>query len=131
MTPILRQEALALNQDARFNTSLLAEATTRSLFPQRLGASFLGVLGGIALLLSAVGLYSVMSHAVTQRTPEMGIGMALGTRPGDVPGLVLRQGLRLIAPGLLAGSVIALASARMVGGMLATQVDPMVALRDE
>ena len=118
MTPVLRQEALVLNQDAVFSTRLLSEATTRSLFPERVAASFLGVVGGIAMLLSAIGLYSVMSYAVSQRTQEMGIRMALGARPSDVIGLVLRQGLRLIVPGLVAGSVIALAAARIVGGML-------------
>jgi predicted permease len=118
MTPVLRQEALALNQDAVFSTRLLSEATTRSLFAQRVAASFLGVVGGIALLLSAIGLYSVMSYAVSQRTQEMGIRMALGAQPGDVLTLVLRQGLRLIVPGLLGGSVVALAAARIVGGML-------------
>jgi len=119
MTPALRQEALALNQDAaQFSTRLLSEATTRSLFAQRVAASFLSVLGGIALLLSAVGLYSVMSYAVIQRTQEVGVRMALGARPRDVLKLVLRQGLRLIVPGLIAGSAIALAAARIVGGML-------------
>jgi ABC-type antimicrobial peptide transport system permease subunit len=48
----------------------------------------------------------------------MGIRMALGARPGDVVGLVLRQGFRLIVPGLLTGSVVALAASRIVGGML-------------
>lgn len=118
MTPVLRQEALALNQDAVFTTGLLAEATTRSLFAQHVAATLLGVVGGIALLLSAIGLYSVMSYAVSQRIQEMGIRMALGARPADVIGLVLRQGLRLIVPGLVAGCIIALAAARMVAGML-------------
>jgi ABC-type antimicrobial peptide transport system permease subunit len=118
MTPILRQEALALNQDAVFSTKLLSEATTRSLFAQRVAASLLGVVGGLSLLLAVIGLYGVMSYAVSQRTQEMGIRMALGARPGDVIGLVLRQGLRLIVPGVLAGSIAALAAARVVGGML-------------
>jgi predicted permease len=118
MTPVLRREALALNQDAVFSTRLLSEATAGSLFAQHVAASLLGVLGGISLLLAAVGLYSVMSYAVSLRTQEMGIRMALGAQPGDVLGLVLRQGLRLAVPGLLAGSVIALAAARIVGGML-------------
>jgi len=163
LTPVLRQEALALNQDAVFSTGLLSEATARSLLAQRVAASFLGVLGGISLLLSAIGLYSVMSYAVSQRTQEMGVRMALGAQPRHVLQLVLRQGIRLIVPGVLAGSVIALAAARIVGGMLvdvspsdpltfvaaaaflgliamfasylpalrATQVDPMVALRNE
>ncbi|HSB15546.1 MAG TPA: FtsX-like permease family protein, partial [Bryobacteraceae bacterium] len=118
MTPVLRREALALNQDAIFTTRLLSDATTGSLFAQRTAASLLGVIGGISLLLAAVGLYSVMSYAVSQRTQEMGIRMALGAQPSDVLGLVLREGLRLTVPGLLAGSVIALAAARIVGGML-------------
>jgi predicted permease len=118
MTPVLRREALALNQDAVFSTRLLSDATTGSLFAQHAAASLLGVVGGISLLLAAIGLYSVMSYAVSQRTQEMGIRMALGAQPGDVLGLVLREGLRLTVPGLLAGSVIALAAARLVGGML-------------
>jgi predicted permease len=118
VTPVLRREALALNQDAVFSTRLLSEATTGSLFAQRVAASLLGVVGGIALLLAAVGLYSVLSYAVSQRTQEMGIRMALGAQSGDVLGLVLRQGFRLNVPGVLAGSIIALAAARSVGGML-------------
>jgi predicted permease len=118
MTPVLRQEALALNQDAVFSTRLLSDATTQSLFAQHVAASLLGVVGAISLLLAAIGLYSVMSYAVSQRTQEMGIRMALGAQRGDVVGLVLREGLRLTVPGLVAGSVMSLAAARIVGGML-------------
>jgi predicted permease len=118
MTPDLRREALALNHDAVFSTRLLSEATTGSLFPQHLAASLLSVVGGISLLLAAIGLYSVMTYAVSQRTQEMGIRMAMGALPGDVAGLVLREGLRLTVPGLLAGGVIALAAARIVRGLL-------------
>jgi ABC-type antimicrobial peptide transport system permease subunit len=118
MTPMLRQEALALNQDAVFTTRLLSEATAGSLYAQSVAAKLLGVVGGISLLLAAIGLYSVMSYAVSQRTQEMGIRMALGARRGDVLGLVLRDALRSMVPGLLAGSVLALVSARMAGGLL-------------
>jgi len=118
MTATLRREALALNQDAVFSTSLLSDATTRSLYAQHVAANLLGVVGGISLLLAAVGLYSVMSYAVSQRTQEMGLRMALGAQPGDVLRAVMREGLRLTVPGLVAGSVIALAAARIVGGML-------------
>jgi predicted permease len=130
MTPVLRREALALNQDAVFSTTLLSDATTRSLFAQRAAAGLLGVVGGISLLLAAVGLYSVMSYAVSQRTQEMGIRMALGARPGNLLAMVLREGLRLTVPGLLAGSVIALVAARVVGGMLVnvSSSDPLTFL---
>jgi ABC-type antimicrobial peptide transport system permease subunit len=118
MTPVLRREALALNQDAVFTTRSLSDATTGSLFAQHVAASLLAVVGAISLLLAAIGLYSVMSYAVSQRTQEMGIRMALGAQPGDVLGLVLKDGLRLIVPGLAAGTLMALAAARIVGGML-------------
>ena len=118
ITPVLRREALALNQDAVFSTTSLSDATTASLFAQRIAASMMGVVGGISLILAAIGLFSVMSYAVSQRTQEMGIRMALGAKPGDVFGLVLREGFRLTIPGLLAGGLIALAAARVVGGML-------------
>jgi predicted permease len=127
MTPVLRREALALNQDAVFSTRLLSDATMGSLFAQHVVASLLGVVGGLSLLLAAVGLFSVMSYAVSQRTQEMGIRMALGAQPADVLGMVLREGLRLTVPGLLAGSVIALAAARTVSGMLVnvSATDPL------
>ncbi len=118
MTPVLRREALALNQDAVFSTRLLSDATSDSLFAQHAAASLLGVVGGISLLLAAIGLYSVMSYAVSQRTQEMGIRMALGAQPGAVLRQVLKEGLRLTVAGLIAGSVLALAAARIVGGML-------------
>jgi ABC-type antimicrobial peptide transport system permease subunit len=96
----------------------LSDATTGSLFAQHVAASLLGLVSGISLLLAVIGLYSVMSYAVSQRTHEMGIRMALGATPGAVLGLVLREGLRLTVPGLVAGSLVALAAARVVSGML-------------
>jgi ABC-type antimicrobial peptide transport system permease subunit len=127
VTAALRREALALNQDAAFSTELLSEATARSLFAQRAAAGLLGAVSGICLLLAAVGLYSVMSYAVSQRTQEMGIRLALGAQPGDVLGMVLREGLRLTVPGLLAGGAIALVATRVIGGMLTgvSTADPL------
>jgi predicted permease len=127
VTADLRREALALNQDAVFSTGLLSEATARSLFAQRAEAGLLGAVGGICLLLAAVGLYSVMSYAVSQRTQEIGIRMALGAQPGDLLGMVLREGLRLAARGLLAGGSLALAATRVTGGLLTgvSAADPL------
>ena len=114
----LRREALALNQDAVFTTMLLSEATTAALYPQKVAASLLSVLGIVALLLAATGLYSVMSYAVSQRTHELGLRMALGAQPGTVLGLVVRQALSLTLPGLAAGIAAAFAASRLVSSML-------------
>ena len=64
------------------------------------------------------GLYSVMAYAVSQRTHEIGIRIALGTQPRDVLGSVVRQGMVLTGAGLLAGIAGALAVASLVAGML-------------
>jgi predicted permease len=127
LTPTLRREALALNEDATFHTILLADAVTAPLYSQKVAASLLTVVGVTSLLLAAVGLYSVMSYAVSQRTQELGVRMALGAEPGDVLALIVRDGLKLTVPGLLAGLAAALAVSRVVGGMLVgvSTADPM------
>jgi predicted permease len=116
--PALRREALALNQDAAFHSVRLTEAVGYSRYAQTTAASLLAVVGMMCLLLAAVGLYSVVSYAVSQRAQEFGIRVALGAGPGDIVWMVAREGLRLAVPGLLAGIVAALAAARSIGGML-------------
>jgi predicted lysophospholipase L1 biosynthesis ABC-type transport system permease subunit len=116
--PTLRREALTLNQDAGFRSMRLADAVGYSLYAQKTAASLLSVVGVVCLLLAAVGLYSVISYAVSQRTQEFGIRMALGASPWDVARMVAGESLRLAAPGLLVGSAAALVAARAVGGML-------------
>ena len=96
-----------------FDAVPLAEFIGASLYPQKVAASLLSVLGLLAVLLAAVGLYSVMAYSVTQRTHEIGIRMALGARPADVLRLVVRQGLKLTAAGLVAGIALALGAARI------------------
>ena len=122
-TPILRRESLALNQDAVFSTKLLAEAATASLYPQKVAATLLSIVGLICVLLAAIGLYSVMNYAVSRRTQELGIRVALGAQPSDVRGLVVREGLRLVLPGLAAGAAAGVLAAQAVSGML-IQVSP-------
>ena len=118
MTPLLHRESLALNQDAVFTTRLMAEAATASLYPQKVAATLLSVVGLICVLLAAIGLYSLMSYAVSQRTQELGIRVALGAQPSDVRGLVVREGLKLMLPGLAAGAAAGILAAQLVSGML-------------
>jgi putative ABC transport system permease protein len=106
----------------------LADYITAALFPQKIAAAMLGVLGAVALLLASVGLYSVMAYSIAQRTREIGIRMALGARPADVLKLVLRQSMRLTLAGVAAGAVVALALTRLAGGLLVdvSATDPAI-----
>ena len=106
-----------------FDAMPLNEYIAGSLFPQRIAASLLGALSSIALLLAAVGLYSVMAYSVARRTNEIGIRMALGAKRPDVLRLIVGESLRLAVPGLLIGAALALALARIVSGSL-VQVSP-------
>jgi predicted permease len=93
----------------------------------RLAAQFAGALGGLGLLLAVVGVYGVISYAVNQRIHEIGIRMALGAQRENILGLVMVQGLKLVAIGLAAGLAIALAATRIVANLLVNTaaVDPI------
>jgi predicted permease len=83
-----------------------------------LGASLAAALGTLGLVLAIVGVYGVMSYAVSQRTQEIGIRMALGAQRGDILRMIGRQGLVIVAAGMTIGLVAALAVSRMVGDFL-------------
>jgi predicted permease len=104
------------------------EKIAGTLYQQKVAAALLGVLGGISLLLAAVGLYSVMAYSVSRRTHEFGIRMALGARSGNVLGMVIRQAMLLTLVGVFAGGLIALAAARGAAGLLVniSAADPAV-----
>jgi predicted lysophospholipase L1 biosynthesis ABC-type transport system permease subunit len=104
----------------------LAEHIVNTLFAEKVAANLLSTLGGLAMLLAAVGLYSVMAYAVTQRTHEIGIRMALGAKRKDVMKLIVGQGFALTLVGIGAGLVAALALTRLLTSFLygTTTTDP-------
>jgi predicted permease len=103
---------------AAFDAMPFGEWSDITLLPLKVAASLASGLGLISLLVAAVGLYSVMAYAVSQRTQEIGIRMALGARPLDVLGDVLLRGMALTTAGLAAGMVAAIAVTRLISGML-------------
>jgi putative ABC transport system permease protein len=91
---------------------------SNSLSPRRFSATLIGALAGLALLLSAVGIYGVMSYTVGQRTQEIGIRMALGAQSGNMLALILGRGVRLALAGIAAGLLGALALTRYLASLL-------------
>jgi putative ABC transport system permease protein len=85
---------------------------------ERFSAWLLLSIASIGLLLAAIGLYGVLSYVMGQRTHEIGVRMALGAQVADVLGLVMRQGIKLAAIGLVAGFLAALAVGRAIHGLL-------------
>ena len=84
----------------------------------KLGATMFAVFGGLALVLAAIGLYSVIAYNVAQRMHEMGVRVALGAQGHDVVALILREGLTIVLPGVALGAVIALLAGKWVEPLL-------------
>ncbi len=96
----------------------MQEHVDRTTAAQRIAVSMLGVFGGLALLLAAIGLYGVMSYTVSQSTRELGLRMALGAGAPNLLRLVMSQGLALTAFGVVLGTAAALTMARLIVNLL-------------
>lgn len=105
-------------QMAIFNEETMQEHVRTAFFLPRLAAMLFGTFGFIGLVLAAVGLYGVMSYAVSRRTREIGIRMAMGAQPGTVERLVLRQGLTLTLIAVAIGWPVAWMLARVAASFL-------------
>ena len=116
---MLRREVKAVDADLPvyavrpFDEVLAASNATR-----RFVMLLVGLFGLAALLLAALGIYGVIAYAVSQQQREIGIRIALGARPGSVVRMVLADGLRLTLVGVACGVVGALATTRLLAGLL-------------
>jgi len=115
----VRQQLAQLDREQPMaHVMTLEEEFSSAVSQPRFTAWLLGAFAAVALLLAAVGAYSVISYSVTQRTHEIGVRMALGAAPGDVRGMVLRQGMGVVVAGAGLGLACALGLARALGTML-------------
>jgi predicted permease len=119
-----RKEVQAIDQDLPlFQAGSLDEFFARQRWPFRVFGSLFAILAGVALLLSGTGIYSVMAYAVEQRTQEIGVRVALGAGTRSIVWLVLGQGSRQLALGLVLGLGAALGATRVLRSVL-VQVQP-------
>jgi ABC-type antimicrobial peptide transport system permease subunit len=103
---------------ALYEVITLQEQVDRSTSPQMVAVTLVGILGGLALLLATIGLYGVMSYAVSQSTRELGLRMALGADATNLLRLVFSRGLALTAAGVALGAAVALGMTRLLGNLL-------------
>jgi ABC-type antimicrobial peptide transport system permease subunit len=123
----VKAQIWALNKNQSiYSVSTIEEGLARWLAPRRFNLVLLGSFSALALVLSAVGIYGLVSFATAQRTSEIGVRIALGAGAPDILAMVMRQGLRLTLLGVALGVAGALALTRLLRGMLfgVTPTDP-------
>ncbi len=119
LTPEVRRIVAEVDKSAPVSeVKTMEHIVDEAVTQPRFNLFLLGLFGGIALLLSAAGIYGVTAYAVTQRTKEFGIRMALGAQVGDVLRMILGQGMRLIAVGLVIGLLASFALTRLLKSLL-------------
>ncbi len=101
-----------------FDMQTLEGTLARSIAPRRFNLFLLGTFAGSALLLALIGIYGAMSYAVTQRTHEIGVRMALGARRGEIVRMVIRQGMAVALTGIAAGIAAAFGLTRLMATLL-------------
>ncbi|MGH9838727.1 MAG: ABC transporter permease [Blastocatellia bacterium] len=127
MIPTMRTAVQSLRSDVPLQFRTLDQVFSASLDQRRFSLTLYGVFAVVGLLIAAIGLYGVLSYAVTQRTQEIGIRLALGAQGRDVLHLVIGQGMRLALLGLTLGMAAAGAATRLLKSMLhgVSETDPL------
>jgi ABC-type antimicrobial peptide transport system permease subunit len=119
LTSTVRSSLVAIDpQQPVYAIEPLEKVIEGSVAPRRFVMSLIGGLALVALLLAMVGIYSVISFSVSERTREIGIRMALGARRGDVLSMILGHGMRVSALGIVMGLAIALGLTRLLRTLL-------------
>jgi putative ABC transport system permease protein len=119
LTRAVREQVLAADKNQPvYDIQTMDERVARSLDQRRFAMALLGVFSAFALLLAGIGLYGVLAFAVSQRTREIGIRMALGAQATDVLRQVMRQGMMLVSIGVVLGLAAAFALTRLMSSLL-------------
>jgi putative ABC transport system permease protein len=108
---------------AVYDVKTLQTALSESIAPRRFMLILAGVFGATALLLALIGIYGVIAYSVAQRTPEIGVRLALGAHPSEVVRMVVAQGMRLAVAGIVLGLAAAIALTRLMVSLL-YEVEP-------
>jgi putative ABC transport system permease protein len=128
LLPALRVAVSKVNHEhVIYNVQTLDQIISDSLAERRFSMVLLGLFAGLALLLSTIGIYGVISYLVGQRVPEIGTRMALGAQRKDILQLILGRGIALAAGGVILGSLLALILTRQMRSMIygVTATDPL------
>ena len=115
----VRAAAASLDRNAVVEMQTMRDALAVALLPGRMAAVLLGSIGVLGLLLAVIGLYGTLAYAVSRRTAEIGIRMALGASRGEVLGMVMRDGSTLVIAGVIGGFVLAALASLPLGQFVA------------
>jgi len=122
-----RDRVLALDKNLLVEVATIRENMAMAFLPARVAATVFGLVGLFGLSLAVVGIYGVISYAVSQRTGEIGLRMALGAESGDILRLIIRKGMALTLIGVGIGSALSLATTRLLSRILfgVSAADPL------
>ncbi len=119
IAPAAREQIYSIDKDQPvYNVKAMEEVVASSAYLNRFSMSLLAIFAAVALILSSIGIYSLIAYSVTQRTQEIGIRMALGARPRDVLKLFVKQGMLLALIGIVIGALGAFGATQFLSSLL-------------